>query len=123
MDSGTTLLSLEELQDHLNTETLWARVDRWELELSAGPDREEWAEVLRDCRAGKFWATMAVLVHCGPVSGADFAPFVGERNWLVFDRAEALGAECEEWCSGIVYGFRVRRVRSDGRVVIYLELG
>src|SRR4051812_46184483 len=116
-DSGT-ILSLEELQDHLYTETLWARVDRWASGLAAGEEREEWVGVLRDCYAGHFWATMAVLVHCGPVSGADFAPFVGQSNWLVFERGEALGAECEEWCSGIVYGFRVRRVRSDGRVVI-----
>ena len=52
-----------------------------------------------------FFDTIVTIANERPVMAADFAQFVGRENWLSFERAEPLGADCESFCSGIVYKF------------------
>ena len=54
-----------------------------------------------------FFDTIVTIANERVVTADDFKPFVGRSNWLSFDRSEPLGADCEPFCAGIVYGFRL----------------
>jgi hypothetical protein len=71
-----------------------------------------------------FFERIVTIANMGVVTAADFVPFLGRDNWLSFNRAEDLGADCESFCSGIVYGFKLVECNvRDNTVTIALEMG
>lgn len=70
----------------------------------------------------EFFTTIVDIAHERVVTAADFEPFIGQENWLAFSRGEERGSDCDEFCSGVVWNFRLDGIAAfgDNKVVITL---
>lgn len=70
-----------------------------------------------------FFTTIVELSHERVITSDDFKPFIGESNWLAFGKGEELGKDCDDFCSGVVWEFRLVAVTPDDKLIVALTDG